>query len=210
MNDERLNELMADAARTYRVPAEPDFDAMWSEIERDAFDQVPVRAAPLWRSPRWHVVAMGMAATLLFGVALGRFTAPAASPAPAVATDTAAPPSRSGDVYDRAAKELLGRTAVLLTALPSEGERGLPTSQFATQALELLTTTRLLLDSPAASDARFKDLLDDLELILAQIASLHSGRGSQEMDFITDALTERDVVPRIQSAVARLASGDDD
>lgn len=210
MNEERLNELMADAARTYRVPAEPDFDAMWSEIERDAFDQVPGRSAPSWRSPRWHFALLGMAASLLVGVAVGRYSASGDSPAATVATDTAARSARTGDVYDRAAKELLGRTAVLLTALPSEGELGAPAGQFATQALELLTTTRLLLDSPAASDARFKDLLDDLELILAQIASLHSGRGSQEMDLITDALTERDVVPRIQSAVARLASGDDD
>jgi len=80
--------------------------------------------------------------------------------------------------------------------------------RFATQATELLTSTRLLLDSPAASDVRFKDLLEDLELVLAQIAMLQSGRTRQEIDLITDALEERDVVPRIRSAVARLSRGD--
>ena len=73
---------------------------------------------------------------------------------------------------------------------------------------ELLTSTRLLIDSPAASDPRFKDLLEDLELVLAQIAMLQSGRTRQEIDLITDALEERDVVPRIRSAAARLARGD--
>lgn len=72
----------------------------------------------------------------------------------------------------------------------------------------MLTSTRLLLDSPAASDARFKSLLEDLELVLAQIAMLQSGRTQEDIDFITDALEERDVVPRIRSAAARLASGD--
>ena len=51
-------------------------------------------------------------------------------------------------------------------------------------------------------------LLEDLELVLAQIAMLQSGRTRQEIDLITDALEERDVVPRIQSAVARLARGE--
>lgn len=209
MNDERLHELMSDAARTYRLPPEPDLDGMWAEIEREVFDQPPVRTAPWWRAPSWQFVALGMAASLVLGVGVGRFTAPDAAPVAVIATDTAVPRSSEGDVYDRAAQELLGRTAVLLTALPAEAQGGRPDSQFTMQALELLTTTRLLLDSPAATDVRFKDLLDDLELILAQIASLHSGRGAQEIDFITDAVANRDVVPRIRSAVARLASGDD-
>jgi len=37
---------------------------------------------------------------------------------------------------------------------------------------------------------------------------LQTGRTRQEIDLITDALEERDVVPRIRSAVARLAAGD--
>jgi hypothetical protein len=109
---------------------------------------------------------------------------------------------------------LLGRTAVLLTALPVEARGGRADERFASQALELLTSTRLLLDSPAASDDRFKDLLEDLEVVLAQVASLHTGpgsavgRGRDELELITDALEARDVVPRIHSAVARMSLGD--
>ena len=110
--------------------------------------------------------------------------------------------------YDRVASDLLGRTAVLLASLPAEARNVGSGERFSNQATELLTSTRLLLDSPAASDVRFKSLLEDLELVLAQIAMLQSGRTRQDIDLITDALEERDVVPRIRSAVARLSRGD--
>lgn len=202
MTDERLDELLDDARRTWPLPPEPDYQAMWGRIEREAF--AGVRTAS--RTPSWWIFSIGLAAALMMGIGLGRVskTAPAPGVA-AAATDTATPASSA---YDRAASELLGRTVVLLTSLPA-GARGVGAGEhFSNQATELLTSTRLLLDSPAASDARFKDLLEDLELVLAQIAMLQSGRTRQEIDLITDALEERDVVPRIRSAVARLSIGD--
>lgn len=205
MTDERLDELLDDAKRTWPVPPEPDYQAMWARIERDAF--AGTRADR--RMPSWRVVSLGLAATLMMGVALGRMSVrePAAGPdVAATTTDTDTPGSNP---YDRVASELLGRTVVLLTSLPTTGTTSVVSSErFATQAIELLTNTRLLLDSPAASDARFKDLLEDLELVLAQVAMLQSGRSRQEIDLITDALEERDVVPRIRSAAARFATGD--
>ena len=44
-------------------------------------------------------------------------------------------------------------------------------------------------------------LLDDLELVLAQVVRLSSTRPRQELELITDALEERDVLPRLQNAV---------
>jgi hypothetical protein len=205
MTEDRLDELLDDARRTWPLPPEPDYQAMWGRIEREAFAGV----RKVDRTPSWRVFSIGIAATLLIGVALGRLSmtqAPAAATVPtlaAVSTDTS--PTRSSE-YDRVASELLGRTVVLLTSLPDDTRLG--AERFSNQATELLTSTRLLLDSPAASDARFKDLLEDLELVLAQIAMLHSGRSRQDIDLITDALEEREVVPRIRSAVARLSRGD--
>ena len=207
MTEDRLDELLDDARRTWPLPPEPDYQAMWGRIEREAF--AGVREAPQ-RTPSWRVFTIGIAATLMIGVALGRVSmkqSPATETVPtlaAVSTDTGA--TRSSE-YDRVASELLGRTVVLLTSLPDE-VRSPGSERFSNQATELLTSTRLLLDSPAASDVRFKDLLEDLELVLAQIAMLQSGRTRQEIDLITDALEEREVVPRIRSAVARLSRGD--
>jgi hypothetical protein len=203
MTEERLNELLHDAERTWMTPRQPDYEQMWSAIQRQAFDGRPSRS----RVPSWRIFSVGIAAALLLGVAVGRFTTTGASPSAdlvATTTDTTIP--RSG--YDRVASELLGRTVLLLNALPVEARNAGTGDQFASQATELLTSTRLLLDSPAATDARFKLLLEDLELVLAQIAMLQSGRSLEELDFITDALEERDVVPRIRSAAARLAAGD--
>jgi hypothetical protein len=210
MTDERLNELLDDASRTYRVPTPPDVDGIWAEVEREAFDRP---AHPRWRSmsvhsPSWRVLGFAVAAALVAGVGLGRVTSrPAAAPMVVGAFDTASQSLPDG--YDRAASELLGKTAMLLTALPSEAESGRTSNRFALQAGELLTSTRLLLDSPAASDRRFKELLEDLELILAQVARLRSARGPEELELITDALEERDVLPRIRSAVTRFSLGDD-
>lgn len=208
MTEERLNELLDDARRTWPVPPEPDYAAMWGRIEREAFSGVRVEKA---RTPSWRTFSLGLAATLVVGVGLGRLSMQqAAAPTQATATvaeassESAAPASNA---YDKVASELLGRTVVLLASLPAEA-RNSSGERFSNQATELLTSTRLLLDSPAASDARFKDLLEDLELVLAQIAMLQSGRTRQEIDLITDALEERDVVPRLRSAVARLSTGD--
>lgn len=207
MNDEKLNELLDDARRTWPMPPEPDYQAMWGRIEREAFSDV---RAPS-RSPlTWRTFSLGIAAALMIGIGLGRFrfsgTETGTADTVAVgSTDSARPASSE---YDKAASDLLGRTVVLLTSIPADTRNVAAGEHFSNQATELLTSTRLLLDSPAASDARFKDLLEDLELVLAQIAMLQSGRTRQEIDLITDALEERDVVPRIRSAVARLARGD--
>jgi hypothetical protein len=65
--------------------------------------------------------------------------------------------------------------------------------------------TRLLLDSPAASDPRLRDLLEDLELVLAQVARLRASPHAEELTFIAAAMDERDVVPRIRTAAASMS-----
>lgn len=205
MNEERLDELLNDAKRTWLEPPQADYQAMWGRIEREALSEArTVKSAPSWR-----IYSIGIAAALVMGVGIGRVSMKsAANSTSTVATAQSDSAMASpASAYDKAASDLLGRTVVLLTSLPKEA-RSAGAEGFSSQAVELLTSTRLLLDSPAASDVRFKNLLEDLELVLAQIAMLQSGRTRQEIDLITDALEERDVVPRIRSAVARLSTGD--
>jgi hypothetical protein len=203
MTEERLDELLDDAKRTWLEPPEPDFQAMWGRIEQESFGGGRNSS----RAPSWRIYSIGLAAALVMGVSLGRFSMKdSATPTVAAVQGDSATEYPAG-AYDKAATELLGRTVVLLTSLPTAHSVGAG-ERFSKQATELLTSTRLLLDSPAASDVRFKNLLEDLELVLAQIAMLQSGRTRQEIDLITDALEERDVVLRIRSAVARLSTGD--
>jgi hypothetical protein len=208
MDERKLDELLDDAARTYRVPPSPPLDAIWAGVEKELFTPAPLRRA----APGWRVFAAAVAASLVLGVTLGRVSAHAGAGASAAITRNDAPQAptvrAAADPYQRATEEFLGRTAVLLASLPSESRNVNDAPQLVGQATQLLGTTRLLLDSPAASDQRVRALLEDLELVLAQVARLQAPRQKGEMNLITQALEERDVVPRIRSVVAELSQSD--
>jgi hypothetical protein len=197
MTEDKLQELMKEASHTWRVPPEPRVADMWAAIEAKHFDRPRNRL-----TPNWWVLVSAVAASLVVGVAVGRFSMMDRAAQPAVA----ARQEGVGEPYGRTTTELLGQTAVLLAALPGEAREGRADGRFATQAGQLLVTTRLLLDSPVASDQRLRVLLEDLELVLAQVAQLSGAtRNAAEVEFITEAMEQRDVVPRIRVAVASLA-----
>ncbi|HTK54544.1 MAG TPA: hypothetical protein VL308_21780 [Gemmatimonadaceae bacterium] len=220
MKEDELNERTREALRGYRVPPAPPLDAMWERIEERHFGAPVVALADHGRSrpqrrwafgsPSWSVLVAGIAAALILGIAVGRMSH---GIAPVIAdngregqydywTANAAP-------YREATTEYLGQTVALLTALPAATRDGQPDARFVTQASDLLTTTRLLLDSPAAeSDPRLKSLLEDLELVLAQLSRLPSEHGGPELNLITQALEQRDVVPRVRAAAASISSDD--
>jgi len=222
MTEDELDERTREALRGYRVPPAPPLDEMWLAIEERHFgapvvslvDRAQSRGITARRrwfaAPSWGVVVAAIAAALIVGVALGRMSR---GIAPIVADN-----GREGqydywtanaEPYRQATTEYLGQTVALLTALPAAARDGQPDARFATQASDLLTTTRLLLDSPAAaSDPRLKSLLEDLELVLAQLSRLPSEHGGTELNLITEALEQRDVVPRVRAAAASISSDD--
>jgi len=65
-------------------------------------------------------------------------------------------------------------------------------------ARELLSTTRLLLDS-GVEDPRFRELLEDLELVLAQVVRLRDATPAMDAALIAQALDQREVLPRLTS-----------
>ena len=222
MTDDELDERTREALRGYRVPPPAPLDDMWDAIEQRHFGAPVValaehaksrgRGAKRWNlgAPTWTVVLAGMAAALLIGISVGRLSRGVApvyvAQAPEGVYDYW---SANAEPYRQATTQYLGETAALLNALPAAARGGEPDARFVSQAGDLLSTTRLLLDSPAAaSDPRLKDLLEDLELVLAQLARLPSGQGGPELNLIAEALEQRDVVPRLRSAVASISSDD--
>jgi hypothetical protein len=190
-----LDTLLRDAAARWRVPTEVPRDAIWASVaaELDA-PAVVVRSG---RTPGWGLLSAAAAAALLVGVAIGRRgAAPVVGPVPAAVASIAA-----NDPYQRATEELLGQTAVLLVSLPERSVPAVSNAQLVTQGVELLRTTRLLLDSPVATDPRMRTLLEDLELVLVQVAGLEPRR-TEELTLIRDAVHQRDLLPRLRSAVA--------
>lgn len=206
MDEKQLDRLLDDAARRWRVPIDPPLDAIWSGVASEAFQRTSRSA------PGWGAVGVAAAAALIVGVLGGRYSARHV-PLSAVATaarvaSLPVSPASTADPNQRAMSELLGRTAVLLAALPSENGAPDVDPGVTVEGARLLTITRLLLDSPAGSNVRLHNLLQDLELVLAQVARLEPRHDRDEMQFIQTALDEHDIVPRVRSAAADLSLQD--
>ena len=115
------------------------------------------------------------------------------------------PDSTVQTLYRTAAIQTLVQAEALLTAYRSaeSGSRDPQAMQQAARwARDVLSSTRLLLDSPAGHDPQMRTLFTDLELILAQIVQL-SGTPLQarERELIDRAMRDRDLLPRLRSAV---------
>lgn len=209
--EDRLDELIRDAAQEYHAPPPAPRAEMWAVIRaaRDAAGRPAARPLPF---PARRVsplrYGLGIAAILVLGVALGRFsvrsrTAP--EPLPGSGTLSAAPDSGSiaGDTATRdrgeaatrlATDDHLGRVEIFLTEFGAQPQ----TADFTAQARDLLGNTRMLLDSKRLTDSRTRQLLQDLELILVQIATL--GR-QEDREFIADGMAQSHLRTRIRNAI---------
>ena len=210
-NDEQLPDGVRLTARGYNNPPElskADLDAMWSGIEAEAFHQSPVTSHELPVTKRWFPITRmaQLAAVLLLGVVIGRFVLPGdRSEVQGMVAEVSADSTDLPEPYQATTSRYLGQTAALLVGLPAEGSGA---DGAIGRAKDLLSTTRMLLDSPAASDPRLRALLEDLELVLAQVVRLQADRSGDELDFIRQALEQRDVLPRLRTAVADFSADD--
>jgi hypothetical protein len=160
---------------------------------------------PLYRKP-WFLMS-AVAAALLLGVGIDRLllarsgtrTTPVATTPPA-ATDTSDP----ARLYRLAAEQTLTQAEALLTAYRASEPQRNPADarQLGRWGRDVLTSTRLLIDSPAGEDPRLRALLDDLELVLVQLIQVSGAPlEAEERALIDRALEERDLLPRIRTAV---------
>jgi hypothetical protein len=202
MDDKQLDRLLDDAAERWRVPVDPPLDSIWVAVASETFQRRPRS------SPGWSAVGIAAAAALVVGVFGGRYSARHAMPAAGAARVAALPALAAADPNQQAMSELLGRTAVLLAALPGDNATPDVDPGITVEGARLLTITRLLLDSPVGSNVRLHNLLQDLELVLAQVARLEPRHHRDEMHFIQTALDEHDIVPRLRSAAADLSLQD--
>ena len=199
--DPKFDAWLKDVAKSYHSPLPTPHEEMWKRIQETRRNRHVIEIRP-WM--RW---ALAAAAVLVIGIGIGRWTAhqPAAVNTPVVAS---ADNARSDVAYQVAAQQYLARTEVLLTDFRAQSGRGQLDPQFIAAARDLLTTTRLMLDSPAANDPRLQPLLEDLELVLAQISQLprESGR-KNEMDLINQGLNQRSVLTRLRTASPAIPAG---
>ena len=210
MDENRFDDLLHDLPRNFNTPPEPPLDEMWMVIEDAHFNAPgPISAT---RGMTSRAPWLAAAAALVIGIGVGRYLPRGGNPAGNAAstsaiaanpTSRAADTSAVADAYRDQTNRYLGQAAALLVSLPAKDANGKTDAAFASKATDLLVTTRLLIDSPAAvQDPKLHSLLEDLELVLVQIARLRSERNKGDLDLIHQAVEQGDVISRLNSAVA--------
>ncbi len=209
MDDDRFDDVIRDLPRDFNTPSELPLDEMWGVIEDAHFNSPasPRRPGGMTSRAPW----LAAAAALVIGVGIGRYVTlgknaqPSGGTAAGVASTqsltSGADTSAIADVYRDQTSRYLGQAAALLISLPPQDASGRADAAFAEKAADLLVTTRLLMDSPPAQDPKLRSLLEDLELVLVQIARLRGERNKGDLDLIHQAVEQGDVLSRLNSAV---------
>jgi hypothetical protein len=292
MSDEKFEEFLQREATAYNAPPpEVPREEMWAVVARAraARPTVPasapgaapiVRALPSRPNGVRYTAWMGMAATLLIGVGIGRFVLertpeaagpatvatvnPADAPTPAAdlpivpdqvrdeAPNGASPPSAieprggrrttvrlaaatsdapasslatgpnarttsgttdggtSGNAsgndplttpYRVASQQHLARAEALVAVVATAPRDAMIDSLTDRWAREMLTNTRLLLDSPAGEDPIRRRLLEDLETLLVQLVQ-RSGTAVDERALFDRTLDRTQLLTRLRSGAA--------
>lgn len=125
------------------------------------------------------------------------------------ATPDASSPRRSSrDVAMRVATaQHMGRAETLLMAFRAGSEGEDDTAGLAQWAGRLLGETRLLLDSSDSRPDRQRALLEELELVLAQIAGLSPDAPDFERGLIADGIERQGTIARLRAASPGPGSG---
>ena len=205
-------------------PATPRME-MWDAIQAAQANSVDAQPARISQPARVVNIASrrgevwiwptAIAAALLIGVGVDRYvlTSPSRTTHVASVPARTSPGTNNNDsassdpsrLYHVAAVQTLTQAEALLTAYRSTDmatRNPAAAKQLRAWGREVLSSTRLLLDSPAGDDPQLRSLLDDVELVLVQIIRLSgSPPDSTERALINGAMRDHDLLPRIRTAV---------
>jgi hypothetical protein len=255
--------LQREAREFNRPPADAPREEMWEVIARARAASRPVAGvSPIMmrpaRRPLRYAPWIGMAATLLIGVGIGRYAlrsaadpgagndsamVAVASPATqATSTDAPAPgdavaaassvldvprpqglpvrtasansatssasprggsraaprPVNDNAIYSVASQQHLSRAEALVAVVAAMPADAMMDSLTGRWARDVLTNTRLLLDSPAGDDPVRRKLLEDLETVLVQMVQ-RSGRTAEDRSMIDRTLERTQLLTRLRS-----------
>jgi hypothetical protein len=208
MDESRFDDVLKEVVQGYNEPPETPRDLMWARIEAVRKERAVRRQQLRVLYSPWTRWGVGVAAALAIGIGIGRLTMSsgpqvspvAVTPEPAPAAEGAPVPSRLA--YKMAATQHLSRAELFLTAFRMDPKGVEADREFWMSAGELLSSTRLLLDSPAAKDPVFRELLDELELVLVQIVQLSYERGNEtELELLTEGIERKGLLPRLRTAI---------
>ena len=205
MDDKELNKM----ARSHNPPPEVPRDRMWEKIDaaRSGSRGVVQPDFTPRRGPAFRILRMaaGVAAILVLGVFIGRMSEQQPVPIPtpvAIHQAETTDPDIKKDIYRLAARDLFSRADFLLTDFKVRSCGKDELSEVPAWAGGMLVQTRLLMDTAVAEDIEMKNLLDELELVLAQIVGLSRDNCASDMAWIRQGLQERDTIDRLRTVSA--------
>ncbi|MCC6316746.1 MAG: hypothetical protein IT361_03560 [Gemmatimonadaceae bacterium] len=206
-DDEKFDTWLTARASEYNeppktVPREPMWEAIRASLDADATVGMAHRrrVTPI----RWLSIAAAAAVLVVVSFQVGRWSRAGGSTTPD-ASSAVSTARTDNALYTRAAEQHLGRADALLTTMRSATDDIDPALQ--AWARDLLADTRLLIDSPAATDALRRRLLQDLELTLAQIVQLPAATTPDDRQLVERALQRGELLTRIRTAVPSTYSG---
>ena len=228
-NDPDFDVWVAKSAPALNVPPVTPRADMWDAIQAAQRASAAAQSGgiagvtPLVRRGRWMWPA-AVAAALLVGIGVDRYATRSGAGEPdaraqqrAVATNAPRSPELARDssnpsgLYRLAAVQTLTQAEALLTAYRAGGvatRNPADAQQLGTWGREVLSSTRLLLDSPAGNDPQLRPLLNDIELVLVQIIRLSGAPlDSSDRTLIDRAMRGHNLLPRIRTAVPAGVAG---
>jgi hypothetical protein len=202
MSEERFEAWLKDNADDYhRPPAEIPRDAMWDAITRAR----QARPAPVAGhiGSRVSPIRYAVAASLLIGAGIGLgywMRGPDAVPVVVTSVPFATDSAIRSATYEVASVQHLTAVEAMLTSFRDDS-RAESDQAMQRWARDLLASTRLLMDSPAAEEASRRQLLEDLEYVLAQIVQLDPNAPAEDRAMVDRAINREQVLTRIRSTI---------
>jgi hypothetical protein len=213
--DEMNQDSIEKMRRGYNAPPETPAREMWAFIENrmgsEGPDVIPISSGATrggadwtrWTSARWMGGVAAAAGILALGIGLGRISVEVTPDGPParVSAGSAATTLRAATLRHFAKSE------ALLTLVRNDAREGRLDQDMGRWGRSLLLETRLLKGSTTGQDRVLSRLLDDLELILVQVARLAPEEDlpevihEEELGLISEALQQQDIMMRLRSVL---------
>lgn len=202
--NDKFDEFLNREAKGYRAEGSPPADAIWRRIEGDVERAIRRDERRFTRHWPWIASGAGIAAALVIGIAIGRNShQPIANGQQPIAKSTLSADSIR-DIQGRIATlGHLAQAESFLTEVRADLKTGRNDPHRRERSRELLSRTRLLLANDAAGTPAVDRLLEDLELVLAEIAALPDSGAKRKVDarLLSERLRVGTVIPRIRTVL---------
>jgi hypothetical protein len=155
---------------------------------------------------------MAAAAILVVGIGIGRAFGPGAPGGSTVGSETALAGNEAHirvPDFQTVAADYLMDTEAFMTLLRADAREGRLDGDMGSWARALLLQTRFLMESERDPDPAVRRLLEDVELILVEVARVpvdDESRASEELKWIDEGLESQGLLPRLR-AVTPVGAG---